>query len=307
MSAPNPPTNHPFAELHRHLDGSLRSETLFELAESIGVSVPEPFGFYPGMGLRRALDCFDITLSVLKSPEHVERVAREMCEDARLDQTSHLEIRFAPQLHGTDHPELFVDAALSGIKDQATLILCGLYGESPAIFERLVDLARNRPRVVGLDLAGAPQAQDQWGMEDYVPAFQKARELGLGRTVHAGEGRPPQEIRQAIELLGAQRIGHGTSLLDDPDVLELVLERHVTIEACITSNLQTSVISSIEAHPLPKWLKYGVKACICTDNTLLSDVTLLSEYRQAAALPMMTSELIEHANMHGHQAAFPIR
>jgi adenosine deaminase len=144
-------------------------------------------------------------------------------------------------------------------------------------------------------------------MRDYASAFERARDLGIGRTVHAGEGRPPQEIKDAIELLHAQRIGHGTTLLDDLTVLDIVLERDVTIEACPTSNLQTSAIPSAEAHPLPLWLKRGVKACICTDNTLFSDVNAPREHERASRIPEMTDELITLAISHAHAAVFKTR
>src|SRR5690606_5397766 len=123
---------------------------------------------------------------------------------------------------------------------------------------------------------------------------------GLGRTVHAAEGRAPHEIRTAIEVLGAQRIGHGTTLLEDPSVVDLVIERGVTIEACPTSNVHTGVIDAVAAHPLPRWLAAGVRACVCTDNTLLSDVTSAEEHRRVAAIPGMTPDLLAIAIANGH-------
>jgi adenosine deaminase len=122
--------------------------------------------------------------------------------------------------------------------------------------------------------------------------------------VHAGEGRPAEEIRTAIELLGATRIGHGTTLLSDPRVLELALERGVTIEACITSNVHVGAITSAADHPLAKWLALGVHATICTDNTLLSQVSSSSEYEVARALPGMTAQLLSTAVTNGRAAAF---
>ncbi len=143
-----------------------------------------------------------------------------------------------------------------------------------------------------------------WSIEDYAPAFEKAARQGLGRTVHAGEGQPASQIKTAIELLGAQRIGHGCSLLDDPDLLELVLAKGVTIEACPTSNTHTDVFDSIDQHPLPRWLSLGVRACICTDNTLLSQVNAPQEYARAASIPGMTPKLMELATRWGHEGAF---
>jgi adenosine deaminase len=283
------------ADLHRHLDGSLRSSTLEELAGR----VPANLAFTPGMGLAAALARFEFTLSALQQPAAVRRVASEMCEDAACEGVTTLEIRFAPQLHRGAPIEAIVDAALEGANGRAGLILCGLYGEPLSLMDRLVDVAASRNGVVGIDLAGGP-TPGLPQLADYAPAFRRAAELGIGRTVHAGEARPADEIRAAIEVLGAQRIGHGTTLLDDPRLVDLVIERGVTLEACITSNLHIGAIRAIEEHPLEKWLRLGVRACICTDNTLLSSTDSPVEHR---LLPL-DEPLLLRAIAHGHAAAF---
>ncbi|MCA9623483.1 MAG: hypothetical protein KC731_30890, partial [Myxococcales bacterium] len=247
---------------------------------------------------------FAVTLSVLQDPTTVTRVASEICEDAAREGVTTLEIRFAPQLHRGAAIDVVVDAALEGIAGRAGLILCALYGEPPDLVERLVEVASPRPGVVGLDLAGGPEPSQPFTLRDYAAPFTRARDLGLGRTVHAGEGRPPEEIRVAIEALHAQRIGHGTTLLDDPEVLELVLERGVTIEACPTSNVHTGVIARVEDHPLPRWLDHGVKACINTDNTLLSEVDAPTELSRVAAIPGMSEAHLTAVVEQGHAARF---
>src|SRR5262245_2522762 len=146
----------PLADLHRHLDGSLRLATLEELLARRGARVPERLRFERGMGLEAALERFALTLSVLQEPDAVRRVAREICEDAAKDGVTTLEIRFAPQLHTGASLEAIVDAALEGVQGRAGLILCGLYGEPPEVLERLVDVAAPRKGVVGIDLAGGP-------------------------------------------------------------------------------------------------------------------------------------------------------
>ena len=290
------------ADLHRHLDGSLRPTTVAELAAAIGLEVPADLGFWPGMGLAEALAQFAFTVSLLQDPESIRRVAREICEDAAGDGVTTLEIRFAPQLHGD--VDAAVDAALDGIAGRAGLILCGLYGEEPAVLARLVEVARERRGVVGIDLAGGPSPGHGFAMSDYRGAFGAAAAAGLGRTVHAGEGRPPAEIREAVEVLGAQRIGHGTTLLDDPSVVDLVLERGVTIEACPTSNVHTGVIDSVAAHPIARWLDLGVKVCVCPDNTLLSRTSASAELARVAEIEGMTPERLDAVVEFGHQAAF---
>jgi adenosine deaminase len=165
-------------------------------------------------------------------------------------------------------------------------------------------VAKGRAEVVGIDLAGGPATEHAFGMKDYAPVFSRARDLGLGRTVHAGEGRPAEEIAYAVTELHAQRIGHGTTLLDDPAVLDLVLERGVVIEACPTSNVHTGVIKTVAEHPMVSWLELGVRVCINSDNTLLSDTNATTEHRLAAHIPGMTPELLERAIAHGHAGAF---
>jgi adenosine deaminase len=280
---------------------------LRELAAGLGVAVPEELRFRPGMGLAAALRSFELSLAVLQAPAAVRRVADEICADAAREGVTTLEIRFAPQLHGGASPAAIVDAAAEGVAGRAGLILCGLFGEDPSVLERLVALARSCPAVVGIDLAGGPSPAHPHGLRDYVRPFSLARDLGLGRTVHAGEGRPPSEIREAVELLHAQRIGHGTTLLDDPEVVDLVRGRGVTIEACLTSNLHTGAVDEIAAHPLPGLLESGVRVTVCTDNTLFSGVDAPGEYRRAGALPGLAADAVETLAAVGHAAAFPRR
>jgi adenosine deaminase len=292
------------ADLHRHLDGSLREQTLRALAADAGLEVPGELRFSPGIGLAAALARFALTVGALQRADALARVASEICEDAAATGVTTLELRFAPQLHRALPLEAALDAALDGIAGRAGLILCALYGETPASVVELVRVGAARRGVVGIDLAGGPAPGHDFGLADYAAPFRLATELGLGRTVHAGEGRSPSEIRTVIEELGAQRIGHGTTLLDDPDVVELVLHLGVTIEACVTSNLHTGVIRRIADHPLPRWLELGVRACICTDNTLFSDVDAIEEHARARSIPGMTDELLDRAIAHGHAAAF---
>lgn len=296
-----------YPELHRHLDGSLREATLRELAAALGVRVPAAPRFRPNMGFEAAIACFAVTLAVMQTPEAVRRIAAEACEDAEAEGVSRLELRFAPYLHRGAAPEAIIDAALVGIAGRAGLILCGLYGDPPAQVEALVRMAASRPGVVGLDLAGGPSSGHQWRLSDYAPAFGAARDLGLGRTVHAGEGQPVDQIRAAIEHLHAQRIGHGTTLLDDPAVIDLAVERGVVFEVCPTSNMQTGVIPSVAEHPLGAWLRRGVRATICTDNTFFSAVDAPTEWARAATITGVTAADLARCRQTGHAAAFAAR
>ena len=291
-------------DLHRHLDGSLRASTLAELAAAEGVPVPADLCFAAGMGLEAALSRFAFVLRFLQRPAAVRRVAAELAEDAAAEGVTTLEVRFAPQLHRGASIPAIVDAALEGLGGRAGLILCGLYGKPPAVLDALVEVAASRPGVVGIDLAGGPAAAHAFALADYAAPFRQAAEVGLGRTVHAGEGRPPAEIRVAVEVLGAQRIGHGTTLLQDPAVRDLVVARGVVLEACPTSNVHTGVVASVADHPLPRWLAQGVRATVCTDNTLLSAVTAPQELDRVAQIPGMDAAAVARTVAVGHAAAF---
>ena len=277
------------ADLHRHLDGSMRPDTLRELSAEAGHPLETVPRFHAGMGLQAALSCFATTLAALQTPAAVQRVAAEICADALAEGVHHLEIRFAPHLHQGAPLTDILDAAIAGVDGRAGLILCGLYGDPPRRFEELVELARNRPAVVGLDLAGGPLPTHRYGMRDYAAAYAEAAAIGLGRTVHAGEGRPAAEIIDAIEVLGAQRIGHGLSILDEPAAVSLAIARGVTIEACPTSNWQVGILPSPQAHPVHAWLERGLQVAICTDNTMLSQTTLPEELRRVGAGPETTT------------------
>ena len=262
-------------DLHCHLDGSLRIETLAEMTgdERELIDIKKDISFYPNMGIRRALSCFKTTLSIMQTPDRVERITRELCEDVRKFGYSYTEIRFAPQLHEGGAIEEIVDAAISGLDEYSTLILCGLYGESPKVLLNLVEIARTRQQVVGIDLAGAPAEYHKYRLVDYEKPFTMAKKLGIGRTVHAAEGRSPKEIETAVKLLHAQRIGHGTTLLEDPRVLELVLER-------------------------------GVRVAICSDNILLSDTVLPIEYTKARNFCGLSYRDILQCNIYAENALF---
>lgn len=294
-------------ELHCHLDGSLRLSTLEELLRQKNYPIPEDIRFHPGMGIQEALSKFQTTLSVLQEPNAVERVTRELCEDSRKYGVSHTEIRFAPQLHLGAPTEEIVDAAISGLDENANLILCGLYGESPSVLNNLVEIARTRPRVVGIDLAGAPLKDHKYNLMDYDKPFTRARELGIGRTVHAAEGRSPKEIDVAINFLHAQRIGHGLTLLEDWKTIDLILEKEVTIEACITSNWHTGVINQPADHPIKEWLEDGIKVAVCADNTLLSETLLAKEYAIARTYCGLTYQQINQCKTNARQAIFQRR
>ncbi|MFT6070487.1 MAG: adenosine deaminase [Bacteriovoracaceae bacterium] len=294
------------ADLHRHLDGSIRESTVHELALELGLEVPKDIFFKPHMDLPSALSYFGFTLSLLQNKKNITRVAKEVCEDAFSDGVDHLEVRFGPHLHLDQGLKLeeVLDSALEGLDGKAGLILCGLYGDDPKLIESFVELSKNRAGIVALDLAGSPSSGQSFCLEDYAGAFTKAAEYGMGRTVHAAEGRSPEEIITAVEVLHAQRIGHGVTLLECEKATSLVLDKKIVIEACPTSNLQCGVIPSHEEHPLGKWLDLGVKACLNTDNTFFSQVSSSEEHQRALSIEGMNEKKLDQAIENGLKAGF---
>ena len=296
----------PKTDLHRHLDGSLRKSTIADLANKFNVEIPDDFTFKPHMTLGTALEYFQTSLLLLQEAPELTRVAAEICEDGKEENLQRLEIRFGPHLHQQKglRIEEIIDAVLQGINGRAGLILCGLYGDDPKLLLQFVEIAKSRADVVAIDLAGGPHRAQNFKLEDYQSAYEKACDYGIHRTVHASEGRPPQEIITAINLLQAERLGHATTLLESPEALELVLSKGVTIESCPTSNLQCGVVPSLQEHPLGRWLEKGVKACINTDNTFFSQVSSHQEHQKSLSIQGMNEDRLLQAIFNGQQAAF---
>ncbi len=310
----------PKAELHCHLDGSVRAATLLELAREHDVPMPAttPEALAHHMYVRDArhledyLTRFDTTLSVMQSAASLERITYELAEDAAADGVRYIEIRYAPVLNqqwGLTLDET-VDAPLRGLERarnayniQGRLIICSLRHLSPSVSLELAHLAaRWRGQgVVGFDLAGGeaghPAALHQ-------AAFRHASEHGMFCTCHAGEGAGPESVREAVHVCGAQRIGHGTRLIEDERLTDELGEKGIVIEACLTSNVQTRAAKDYASHPLRAYFDRGLQVTLNTDNRLMSGVTLTDEYAHAAQdLHFSFDELCRLARM-GFDAAF---
>ena len=260
-------------ELHLHIDGSLRKETLQEWCPDLHV---HSFGFRRGMTLQECLSCFATTVGALNSPERMERAVREACEDQKKIGVNRTELRFAPHIHGIDTKKM-VDAATRGLDKDTTLILCGLYGENPKTFETLVEIAKSNTKIVGIDIAGGPKKTDKYGLHHYVDAFSEAKKYDIGRTAHVGEGRPASEIVDAILMLDLERVGHACSLLESQRAVDLVLDRGIVVEACPTSNTHTGIYKVPSQHPIKRWIDKGVRVSVCADNSLMSGTNTVAE------------------------------
>jgi len=279
-------------ELHLHMDGSIRRSTFLELAKLNNLKVDKDFGFTKGMTLQQALSMFGKTVSVMQQMDVITRITTEICEDLRKDGVEYAEIRFAPQLHSDDTEEV-VRSAIKGLCYGYRLILCGLYGENPSVIEGHVNIAKRYKSVVGIDIAGGPRKTDKWGLHHYVDAYREAKKYGIGRTVHVAEGRSHTEIIDAIKMLGAQRLGHACTLLNSQAAINLVKDMDVVIEACPTSNVHTGIYGDVSEHPIKKWISNHILVSICSDNTLMSNVTTSQEISRVKKYCKLTSDEIK--------------
>ena len=340
----------PKSDLHVHLGGSLREESLIEMAEERGVKLPadtreglrETIFKDRYRNLEEYLQGFQYTTAVLQDSEALERAAYELCLDCQEEGVRYVEIRFSPQLHASEG--LTVPSTLSSVSKgierakgeyngrpeirsgdeppfQAGIIVCAMRYFSPSFShtfaemyeafdlpeDRIFGLASEslvrasiRARdelglpVVGIDLAGQEHG---YPAEDHAEAYQLAHEAFLGKTVHAGEDYGPESIFQAITECHADRIGHGTWMFNtdqirDPRIedkeryvdqlVRYIADRRITVEVCLTSNLQTTpFFKSIQDHPFKKMLENRLSATLCTDNRLVSRTSVSREVELA--------------------------
>jgi adenosine deaminase len=290
---------YPLVELHRHLDGNVRLETVLDLGRTRGVDLPAwtPEELRPWVqvtdptpDLMSFIAKFDVLQKVMVDLDAVARIARENLEDAAAEGIDAIELRFSPYFMGM-HTGLDPNEITAAVCDA----VAAAEGEVPVLARLIVILSRtfgpetveveleaairHRDRgVVALDLAG-----DEAGFpgELFVDHFRRARDAGLHVIAHAGEADGADSVRQAVLELGAERIGHGIHAADDPAVMDLLVERRIPLEICPTSNLQTSTVPSYREHPLPTFLKRGIRVTLNTDDPSISGIDLAHEFRVA--------------------------
>ncbi|HEX2252581.1 MAG TPA: adenosine deaminase [Thermoanaerobaculia bacterium] len=312
----------PVVELHRHLDGNVRLGTVLDLARIHGLELPawtpeelRPHVQMTGAGpdLLAFLAKFELLRHVMVDYDAIGRIARENLEDAAADGIDHIELRFSPyfmaERYGLDPftvAEVVCDAvaaAQRAVPVSARLIgiISRTYGPENGWIE--VEAAvRCRDRgVVALDLAGD---EANYPGELFVHHFRRARDAGLRTIAHAGEAAGAASVRQAVEELGAERVGHGIRALEDPAVLDLLAERGVALEVCPTSNVQTSTVASYREHPLAAFLDRGLLATLNTDDPSISGIDLPHEYRVAREEMGLGPELLARLQANALAAAF---
>ncbi len=302
----------PKAELHCHLDGSLRLETMLDIARKEGkMSVLPSDSVEELESILRQIDdsetleaylaWFKYSIPLMQTREALTRIAYELAEDCAQENVKYLEVRYGPILHTEEGLSLeeVNDAVLEGLKHaerdfgiRTGVIICGLRDRYESASLRQAELAaayRNRG-VVGFDLAGGEAGNPP---KHHLHAFYYARNQLVNLTIHAGESWGPDSIRQALFFCGAHRIGHGTTLHQDPELLQYFVDHQIPLEVCPTSNVQTHVVSSLEEHPMRIYIDKGVPVTINTDNRLFSRTSSSMElYRTANALDLSREELV---------------
>lgn len=313
--------NLPLTDLHRHLDGNIRTQTILDLGTKFGVKLPANniIDLTPHVQIVEAepslvafLSKLDWGVAVLGDLDACRRVAYENVEDALNAQIDYAELRFSPYYMAMKHNlpvegvvEAVVDGVKAGIRDfgiKANLIgiMSRTFG-SEACQQELNAILSQRDNIVAVDLAGDELGQPG---ELFTSHFKQVRNSGLKITVHAGEAAGPESMWQAIQDLGATRIGHGVKAIQDPKLMDYLAEHKIGIESCLTSNIQTSTVESLRNHPLKQFLEHGVLACLNTDDPAVEGIELPHEYEVAAPQAGLSQEQIRQAQINGLELAF---
>jgi len=288
----------PKVDLHRHLEGSLRLETLLDIARIHGITLPlgpdlrSLVQMQAGDALTFStfLSKFQMLRLFYRTPEVIAQVTREAIADAAEDGVLHLEMRFTPvaltriQDFGLGEVmDWVLESAKQASQDygiSVALIASVNRNESVELAEEVAQLAVERMGrgLVGLDLAGN---EASFSALPFAGLFREVKASGLKVTIHAGEWGGAANVKEAILALETDRVAHGVRVMEDPEVVALARERQVPFEVCITSNYQTGVVPALTAHPLVKMIEAGLYVTINTDDPSISQITLSDEYRLA--------------------------
>ncbi|WP_435926597.1 adenosine deaminase [Dryocola sp. BD613] len=314
-------TTLPLTDLHRHLDGNIRAQTILDLgrqynlplpAASIEDLIPHVQVVESAPDLVSFLSKLDWGVKMLATLDACRRVAWENIEDAARNGLHYVELRFSPGYMAMAHNlpvagvvEAVIEGVREGCRDfgvEARLIgiMSRTFGEAACQAE-LEALLAHRDHITALDLAG-----DELGFPGslFLSHFNRARDAGWHITVHAGEAAGPESIWQAIRELGAERIGHGVKATEDPALMDFLAEQGIGIESCLTSNIQTSTVPSLDKHPLIKFLDRGVLATINTDDPAVQGIDIVHEYTVAAPRAGLSPAQIRTAQENGLKIAF---
>lgn len=314
-------TDIPLIDLHRHLEGSLRLETILELGDRFNVPLPghsieqlRPLAQVSSQqpGVLAFIEKFNLPMSVLGDEDSCFRISQEAVMDAADEGIDYLELRFSPLFMAHAHqldPAAVVRAVIDGIQagqQQREIlvkpigIISRTYGPQLA-HKELAALLTCADEIVGLDLAGD---EAHFPAELFTEHFELARNAGWKITVHAGESAGSQSIWAAINTLGADRIGHCLAAIEDEQLMDLLFEQQIGIECNLTSNVQTSSVASYDTHPMKIFLEAGLLATINSDDPAISAIDLPYEYQVAAPLAGLSQNQIRQAQVNAIECAF---
>jgi adenosine deaminase len=311
----------PKVELHRHLEGSLRLDTLLDIARNHGITLPlgpdlrSLVQMQAGDSLTFStfLSKFQMLRLFYRSAEVISRVTREAVVDAAEDGVLHMELRFTP-VALTRIQDFGLGEVMDWVMESAreasreygisvVLIASVNRNESVELAEQVAQLAVDRlgRGIVGFDLAGN---EASFSAAPFTGLLREVKSSGLKLSIHAGEWGGPANVREAIEVFGTDRVAHGVRAMEDPGVVALARERQTPFEVCITSNYQSGVVPSLTAHPLAKMIEAGLYVTLNTDDPSISQITLSDEYRIAVeSLKLSHADLAERV-IAAAQAAF---
>lgn len=296
----------PKIDLHHHLDGAVRTKTAFEFAKKHSIQLPadNPDELQNHVtvspdcrSLTDFLNCFEVLYPVLQYPDVLEQVAYEICEDFSRENVIYAETRFAPLLmtnEGKSQKQM-VEAVLKGLRrgekdfdTEVNLILCLYRGHSETQNRKTLQLAQEHAEtgVVGIDLAGD---ESKYSSVSNPELFRRARKNDLSVTIHAGEAGPSENISEALDA-GAQRIGHGVRAIEDQQLMERLRDTKTPLEICLTSNLQTQAVESVENHPLKEFYRSEILVTINTDDPRISQTTITEEFEKVSSQYEFTSQ-----------------
>jgi len=310
----------PKIELHRHLEGSLRLDTLLDVARQHGLTVPyTPVNSLVQMQkddpqtLTNFLSKVQTLRMFYRSPEVIARITREAIADAAADGVRYLELRFTPvalsRMQGFSLSEVIewvIQSADDASRDYhlPTKLIASVNRHEPVeLAEQVATLALDyRDRgIVALDLAGN---EAEFSALPFSSVFRQAKAAGLHTTAHAGEWSGAESVREAIEGLEVERIGHGVRVMENPLVVDMARERGTVFEVCITSNHQSGVVSKLEEHPIHRMIDAGLITTVNTDDPGISRITLTDEYRQALEVLGMPSAVLSECILNAARSCF---
>ena len=309
--------NIPLVDLHRHLDGNINPNTIWDLAHKHGVTLPvktlDEVRTLTQIqdktsDLLAFLNKLDWGVAVLGDLDACYRVAYENLLDAKQQGLDYVELRFSPFFMGRafNLPLSELVAAVAdgiaetGVSANLIGILSRTFG-TESCQKELDAFLSNKDQIVALDLAGD---ELNYPAADFVSHFQQARDAGWEISVHAGEADGPVSVWNAIKLLGAKRIGHGVTAINDDKLVDYIAKNDIVIESCPTSNYQTATVKALSAHPLPEFLRRGVKVTLNTDDPGVSNIDIKHEYRVAHEILGVASNELSLVQRNGVEAAF---